>query len=361
MADDADQEDIAQALDAHEVRKRSTDLPLFYGRTDKDVISARLLASRVDKAAEIGNWNVARRCNEFYLILRDKALLWYDSLDSRGVATNDWDQLKAAFLQAYELKATARTTCANFTDLQQKGSETVNDFFNRVNAVVRRLGDLRPAALDAVRLNVPAAAAAISVQVKAEGTKDERKYWQQLLFTAGLKDDIRLKVMESNPADLAAAFATASEQETLLNERKKQSFQVNLISDKVQPDALADWEQSDIDLLEDAMLLKINNIRLTAGRRPFRRSNFRSGPPLQRQPNGPIYRSSNNMNGNVNSNITCHYCHKRGHVQRVCNSRRRDNAPMVAAPRQPAVQALSAQAPPPDTTATLHTIAALNW
>ncbi len=36
-------------------------------------------------------------------------------------------------------------------------------------------------------------------------------------------------------------------------------------------------------------------------------------------------------NGPRNPNIVCRYCKKKGHMQRECNSRRRDGAPMVDA------------------------------
>ena len=65
----ANQAQVQAALLAHERVRRSTDLPLFYGRKEKDTITARLLIDRILKAAEIANWDEARKCNEFYMIL----------------------------------------------------------------------------------------------------------------------------------------------------------------------------------------------------------------------------------------------------------------------------------------------------
>ena len=74
MAAAPDPAAMAAALANHDRLKRSTDLPLFYGRKDKDSITAHQLINRFNRAAVIADWNEARQCSEFNLILRDKAL-----------------------------------------------------------------------------------------------------------------------------------------------------------------------------------------------------------------------------------------------------------------------------------------------
>ena len=72
---------VVGAIDAHDRRRRSTDLPLYYGRKDKDTITPHLLIERVERAAQIANWDTdARKCAEFNLILRDRAIQWWKSL-----------------------------------------------------------------------------------------------------------------------------------------------------------------------------------------------------------------------------------------------------------------------------------------
>jgi hypothetical protein len=119
---------MAQALNHHDTLKRSTDMPLFFGRKDKDTITACHFIERIDRAQTIATWNAERTCNELYMILRDKALVWYESLADDDLDLKGWDVVKKEFLNTYEPKYSARSTCANFSDLTQKPGETVNDF-----------------------------------------------------------------------------------------------------------------------------------------------------------------------------------------------------------------------------------------
>ena len=66
---------LAQALTDHERLKRSTDMPLYFGHKEKDTITARHLIERIERGAEIATWDAARKCNELYMLLRDKALI----------------------------------------------------------------------------------------------------------------------------------------------------------------------------------------------------------------------------------------------------------------------------------------------
>ena len=85
---------VQQALLNHERAKRSTDLPLFFGNKTRDTTTAPALLDRINIAAEIANWNQARRCQEFYMILRDRALVWWNTLDDiEGLNKADWDQV----------------------------------------------------------------------------------------------------------------------------------------------------------------------------------------------------------------------------------------------------------------------------
>ncbi len=46
------------------------------------------------------------------------------------MAFNVWDTVKTEFLETYEPKYSAKTTCANFTDLNQKSDESINDYIH---------------------------------------------------------------------------------------------------------------------------------------------------------------------------------------------------------------------------------------
>ncbi len=53
------------------------------------------------------------------MCLRDRAVAWFKGLIKEGLDINNWDVIKAEFLETYEPKYSAKTTCANFTDLNK--------------------------------------------------------------------------------------------------------------------------------------------------------------------------------------------------------------------------------------------------
>jgi hypothetical protein len=139
---------MAQALNDHDCLKRSTDMPLFFGRKEKDTITARHLIKRIDRAKAIATWNAERTCNELYMILREKALVWYESITDDDIDLKDWDVVKKEF----RLAAT-----------------TVN-------------------------------------QAKAEGMADMGKFFKHQLFLASLSDGIRDKVLEAKKDTFAQSL-----------------------------------------------------------------------------------------------------------------------------------------------------------
>ena len=92
---------IQQALIAHDRVRRTTDIPLFYGRKGKDTIEPQQYIERLERAATVAQWpDDQRRCDEFVLSLRDNALSWYSTLDNIiGFNKNVWDDLKKKFLE----------------------------------------------------------------------------------------------------------------------------------------------------------------------------------------------------------------------------------------------------------------------
>jgi hypothetical protein len=78
---------IQNALIQHDRVRRTTDIPLFSGRREKDTITPQQLVFRLEKAARVAQWNNLanpdeRKTDEFYLSLRDDALSWYNTLDN---------------------------------------------------------------------------------------------------------------------------------------------------------------------------------------------------------------------------------------------------------------------------------------
>jgi len=307
----AAQAGMAAALNDHDRMRRSTDIPLFYARRDKDTVLPRILIDRIEDAAAIATWDEARKIRELKLCLRERAIIWWKSLRDTTINIAVWDEVKKEFLTAYEPKYTAKTVCANFTDLKQHPDESMNDFLCRIQVAYDHLLNNKPATMPTVRTAI--AAGATEADIKAEGINDMALFFKHQLFLAGIKDSLRDRVLEAGKADLQESLKFARELEAIQNDRKRSSKIAALKALMPPQEAAAifwdELESEDIDQIA-----------------AVRRQQPRSSNQTQARSSGPA-----RSNGPRNPNIVCHYCKKKGHMQRECNSRRRDGAPMVDA------------------------------
>lgn len=322
---------MQDALLAHDRVKRSTDLPLFYGNPAKDTISAKHLMVRFEYAAEIANWNNdARKCRELYMILREDAITWWETLDDYGVDKGNYNDVKAQFLDKFEPKSSAKTSCANLMEMTQRPGETAYRFYLRLFKVYRRLCDSKPADMADVRL-VPAVAAAATANeqqlIKKEGLADMEMFLKHQLFIAGLREPLRSEVMKAGKASLHESVDFAEELESIY---RKEGKTVSAVIEDVE----AEPEKEEEELTEED-LEAINLIRRRNGKPPFR-GNFRRPTGASRPPT-----NGNNYNGSKPA-VQCRYCKKSGHMQKECRSRRRDRAPMVDASGKPFAKQINA-------------------
>jgi hypothetical protein len=137
----ADQAQVQAALLNNNRVRRTTDIPLFYGHKNKDAIQPQQLIERLEKAARVAGWNNdQRKCDMFYLLLRDNALSWHNMLNNIiDSDKNIWNELKNKFLEVYALKYSAKALWVYFQDLRQKNEENVLDFYNRIPDTFRNM------------------------------------------------------------------------------------------------------------------------------------------------------------------------------------------------------------------------------
>jgi hypothetical protein len=307
---------MAAALNDHDRMKRSTDIPLFFARRDKDTVLPRILIDRIEDAAEIATWDAARKIRELKLCFRENAIIWWKSLRDYTIDLNDWDEVKKEFLETYEPKYSAKTICANFADLKQMPNESMNDFGCRVQVAYDRLVDNKPATMATVRGTI--AAGATEAQVKAEGIKDMALFFKHQLFLAGLKDSVRDKVVEAGKDTFQESMKLARELEAIHNDHRR-AQRVAAVKASLTPTEAANIPWDDIGLDEIEQIAAVRKNSAPRNQNP----SCSTGPTVNAAP----VRS----NGPRNPNIVCRYCKKKGHMQRECNSRRRDGAPMVDA------------------------------
>ena len=137
----------------------SAELPLIYGYREKDTITARNLIMRIQTAAEIAQWPDV----EFFMILRYRALIWWETLEHAGINNKVSNDVETAFsfLKAYERKYTAKMSSTNFADILQHQGETDHDYFPRLQETFSKLLATIPKNMGTIRMAIPVAPAAI--------------------------------------------------------------------------------------------------------------------------------------------------------------------------------------------------------
>lgn len=300
---------VAQGLRLHEDVRRSTQLPLFYGFDKENTVSAHTLIDRVEAAAAVANWDDPRKCRELQLILRREAALWWESLRHFDIDRNaNWNQVKERFLKSYAPKFTARTNCLNLLKLSQGPNEKVQTYFLRLDETFRRINENRPAAALAVRVAALAEHQddARDARIKLEGLKDQEKFFLAQMFIAGLRENLRQKVMDEMRDDLMELVDLATEKETILtNENKPEQLPIFSIEEKNESEN-EKGNQKGEEIIENDLnsdeIDMINAIRRNRNLPPFKKTNFTG---------------------------SCRYCKITGHSQKFCRKRIRDRAPQV--------------------------------
>jgi hypothetical protein len=248
-------QNLQQVLNDHDHAKRSNDIPLYYGQQGQDTIAAQLIIVRVT------GWDNARKRLEFKMCLRDKAVRWFEGLTEDRVDTDNWDTVKTEFLETYEPKYSAKTTCANFTDLNQKSEEAINNYKYRVQMAYKHFMDKKPAAMAAVRAAVGAAPA----DIKVEGITNAFKFIKYQLFLVGLKDGIHDKVLEATKDTFTESVKVARNLETIQNDHKRLN-RINAIKQELQEERAKEiiWENLSDQALNQLVVIhytrsQINN------------------------------------------------------------------------------------------------------
>ena len=303
---------------AHYRVRRSTNPPLFFGGADKDSISARLLVDRIETTAQIAGWNDdARKLQEMYMILRDHAVVWWRSLPDAGIDRDVWNDVKNKFLTMYEPRYTAKMTCTNFHELVQRAGESILVYYLRVCETFDKMCEAKPGNISTLR-TVPAAVAAVVPAIvaadfttmKTEVIKDMEQFFRHQLFMAGLRDDLRAKVMEAGKTTLHDSMQYAQEIEVIQHDKQGRAVAAVTAANTSDPPVT---EEEEDDFTEEE-LKAVNAIRFRQGKPPFK-------------PN--FCRFNGNGNNGKSKTVVCRFCKKPDHVQKDCRARLRANAPMV--------------------------------
>jgi hypothetical protein len=223
---------LAQALIQHDRVRWTSDIPLFYGRKDKDTITPQQLIYRLKKASRVVGWdNLAqpdvRKTDEFYLSLRDNALSWYNTLDNIfGFNKEIWQDLKEKFLEAYAPQYSAKALCICFQDLRQKSDESVQKFYNRITDTFRNAFLTKPDHTITYIGNLYNNNQLECNEIMLQGVN--RMQWLMLntIFLGGLREEIRTRVLEEGPTEPDESAKLAREIESINDKKRERGFHI---------------------------------------------------------------------------------------------------------------------------------------
>jgi hypothetical protein len=199
----------------------------------------------------------------------------------------------------------------------------VHDYYLRVSDAFKKMCEAKLATITTVRIDRGAATAEQAAAIKLEGVKDSEGFFKHQLFIAGLKEDIRMKIMEAGKPSIQESVAHAREVEVIHEDRKKGSTVGNIGAQDNNDDDLDNKERAAVDA-----------IRLQRGRQPYQR------PRQQSNNQGQQSRSGNPRQGQQGQQQQpfsgkCRYCQIQGHHQKDCRKRKAAKAPMVDGNRKP--------------------------
>jgi hypothetical protein len=189
--------------------------------------------------------------------------------------------------------------------LYQAPHERVQTFFLRLDETFKRMVETRPPELLQVR-EAPLAANQNDVRdarIKLEGLKDQDKFFLSQMFLAGLRENIRSKVMEEAPPDLIDLVDLAIEKETIYLNEKNSNPTPSLFS--IEENKETNEGEGKVDFTEEEKEM-IHALRKR--KTPFKR---------------------NGNSSSASTTVVCRYCKKTGHWQKYCRTRLKDKAPCI--------------------------------
>ena len=319
-------------MDAIQDGQRQLDLakfPLWTGNRDKDLFTAEQWIARVDGARRDGGWNDQRVMTHVLVSLRGDALLWFESLRRCEIDTTNFETFKRAFLTTYSEAKTARSVKLNLSDLSQKPNESVKQYHPRLVKILDDVEHFWPEQFATPRgfeATIPADIRALAGWEAAGLNEAKNQLYQALMragaqqglnslglliFKAGLPTRLSDELMKTAPARLWDAFEEAQSLEVLWNINSKKV--VNAVN-------LAASGSDEPEVVEDEIAALTAQLDALKKRKYFAQKGAQGGSYGNNKGNGknPKWKD-----------IQCHYCHKKGHPQRVCFKRKRENGALV--------------------------------
>ena len=101
------------------------DIPLFYGDSTMDNVSAKFLLDRIKFARTTCGWSDQTTAGSFRLALRGTAIDWPNhTRDTLGIDISTWTNIKLEFIANFNVKTQTVDNVWDFSNLVHEGKET---------------------------------------------------------------------------------------------------------------------------------------------------------------------------------------------------------------------------------------------
>ena len=133
-----DQPDAAQNRIQQRINDNIVDLPIFYGRPEKDTVMLKFFVSRFDQGITALNWSQVDTFNYFKNALKLTAANWLDSWSTfnRGEVL-EWAVVKLFFRKAFGDKINPMVFTSTMFDIKLANfNESLYDYTNAITKVL---------------------------------------------------------------------------------------------------------------------------------------------------------------------------------------------------------------------------------
>ena len=312
-------------------------LPIFYGQTNKDSVTAAYIIQRIQDLTATNHWSPEDAYHHFSLALQGSAQEWLRTVQQQSeTAEKTWTFIEPMFRKEFSTDEDDTALLDQLSHLQKRPNEKVRDYASRINRIIELLQ----------RSNIetpPVPAAAdpnghyTQAEVLAYGEKQKSKlfkFFALQLFKVGLPTDVRKVIHQQKPTTMIKAMDIARDQELITDKHK------SVLA--VQND---DDSQADVEAIQP----QFRPHRPQQNYQQQRQNNWSKKPqqqqhmsynrrPQQQQQQRPNTFNSQNRNNSSNGNSNkpmCIYCRIMGHTQDECRKRIAANAPCYSASGKP--------------------------
>jgi len=317
-----------QTLQEHDRNKKISDIPKFLGLPGKDRHTAKQTIQMIDLAAEHCAWTEETKAIQLCAALQGPAQAWFEGLNkSHDVDSKDYATLKQFFLEHYEGLVTNTALTLSLKELQQKKTEKVSSFNDRVQVVFNHYYDQHVALaadpdnfVDA--LNTAGANRAVFKKATERAAKRMMIRMQMSLYEAGLLEPIRLEVARKTYDNLRDMQKEAQAAEArLISDRKLQipldlsplGLEANEDDEAEEHEAIAELDGEAYDTVAAVYRSRGKPIPAFFKRRY---QNYQRRHPVQNPNQGAASKPKEKKE------LDCWYCGKKGHISSQCYSKK---------------------------------------